>query len=338
MPEIAKMSITIKDIAKGLNLSKTTVSFVLSGIGSNKGISISTQYRVLQYAREHNYQPNLLAKSLHSGMSHTIGLVVPSIGDLYYAELAKAIEAEAKKRGYLIIICSSERDVVQEVKMIRTLKAKQVDGLIIAPTEHCETELRSLLRENFPFVLIDRYYPSIAANYVVIDDVKTSFELVSHLISQGRRKIALITADTKITAIYLRHEGYRMAVEGNGLEYDPRLHCEVRRNDYSKNTIEVLDRLLEEVPDVDGFYFTTHYLALETITYFMRNNIDPRRYGLACIHQNPIFATIAPGMNVARIPIEDMGAKSIGLLMDNIDDPKCKPHGGCIVDAEMVLN
>lgn len=314
------MKVTIKDIAKDLNVSKTTVSFVLSGMGSSRGISPKTQEKIVRYAEEKGYQPNLLAKSLFSGKSNTIGVIVPSIGDLFYAELVKEFEVEAKKNGYILMICSSERDVMQEAKMIRMLKTKQVDGLIIAPTEYCERELTLLLNENFPFVLVDRYYPSLKTNYVVIDDLETSYILVKKLIARGKKKIVLLTPDTHITTVSLRNEGYKRALEEAGITFDENFYCEIKRNDYSNDIVNVLDNLLEKVKDIDGFYFTTHYLALETILYFFRKKISIDRYGLACIHRNPLFATLAPSMEVARIPLDEMGHKAVSILLNDMNN------------------
>lgn len=324
------MKVTIKDIAKDLKVSKTTVSFVLSGIGSAKGISASTQKKILDYVEEKGYQPNLLAKSLFTGISNTIGVIVPSIGDIFYAELVKEFEVEAKKSGYILTICSSERDVMQEVRMIRMLKTKQVDGLIIAPTEYCGAELESLLKENFPFVLVDRYYPDVKTNYVVVNDVETGFALTNKLIALGKKKIALITSDTGITTITLRNEGYKKALKEAQIPYDENLFCEVKRNDYAHNIIEVLDNLYKRVPDVDGFYFTTHYLALETILYFIKKKIDINQYGLACIHRNPIFETLAPTMFVAKIPLNEMGGQAVNILLDEINNKKT----GTVVNKE----
>lgn len=91
--------------------------------------------------------------------------------------------------GYILTICSSEREVEQEARMIRMLKTKQVDGLILSLTEHCEKELELLIKEDFPFVLVDRYSPNLKTNSVVIDDLETSYVLVNKLIAKGKKKI-----------------------------------------------------------------------------------------------------------------------------------------------------
>ena len=319
------MGITLKKIAEDLNISKTTVSFVLSGVGAKKGISEATQQRIIEYAKSHQYEPNLLAKSLYRGVSDTIGLIVPSISDMFYSQLAQEIELEAKKHGYMIIICTSERDAKQEVKMIRMLKAKQVDGLIMAPTEHCKTELNHLLDEKFPFVLIDRYFPDFDSNYVVLDDFAATRTLINNMIRQGRRNIALVTTDSNVSAIYLRTEAYLKVTSQEKLEYNPALCCVVRRNDYADDIVNVLDSLFAAVPDVDGFYFTAHYPALETIKYMIKRKLDMKRFSMSCIHYNPVFDALAPGMEIARIPVEKIGACSMGILLKNIKSKEPVP-------------
>lgn len=332
------MKITIKDLAKDLNVSKTTVSFVLSGNGPSMGISAKTQERIIQYAKEKGYQPNLLAKSLYSGKSHTLGVVVPSIGDMFYAELVKECEIEAQKHGYILTICSSERDVEQEARMIRMLKTKQVDGLILAVTEYCEKELEFMLKEDFPFVLVDRYSPNLKTNNVVIDDLETSYVLVNKLIAKGKNKIALITPGTHVTTVNLRNEGYLKALRDANISFDENLYCEVNRNNYTNDIKIALDNLLENNPDVDGFYFTTHYLALETILYFFRKKINIDQFGLACIHRNPLFSTLAPNMDVAEIPLDEMGRQAVNILLNDMSNKtKIKGKINCVIPLSYSL-
>ena len=122
------MKTSLKDIAEELRLSKTTVSWVLSGRGNERGISQATQERVKQCARRMNYQPNLLARSLNTGVSSTIGLILPSISDSFYSQVAREVEMEAERHGYSLMICSSESEGERENRMIRMFRAKQVDA------------------------------------------------------------------------------------------------------------------------------------------------------------------------------------------------------------------
>jgi len=148
----------------------------------------------------------------------------------------------------------------------------------------------------------------------------TSFVLVSKLLVRGNKKIALFTPDTHITAVTLRKEGYKKALKEANIPYDENLYCEVKRNNYEEDVIKVLDILFEKVPEVDGFFFTTHYLALETILYFFRKNINIDQFGLACIHRNPLFATLAPNMYVAAIPLDEMGHTAVNILLNDMNN------------------
>ena len=129
------MRTSLKDIASKLNLSITTVSWVLSGKGDEKNISKNTQEKIIKCAAEMSYQPNLLARSLNLGVSNTIGLILPSISDRFFSQIAESVKKEALKYGYSLMIGNSHSETSLENNMIETLKAKQVDGIIVAPIQ-----------------------------------------------------------------------------------------------------------------------------------------------------------------------------------------------------------
>jgi LacI family transcriptional regulator len=317
------MSSSLKDIAKALSVSKTTVSWVLTNQGDKRKISAVTQEKIRAYAKKIDYQPNLLAKSLINGTSHTLGLVVPSIGDEFYAHIAREIELEAETYGYTLTFCSSEADAKRESKMIRMLKSKRVDGLIIAPTKLSKVELETMIKERFPFVLIDRFFPELDTNYVIIDNAGASEKLVNWLIQRGKKKIAFITADTHLLVMNMRHDGYKKALTESCLPVLPELYGEVKRSEYETDIIGVLDRIFQQVPDVDGFYFSTHYLALEALRYFYKRNMDIKyKIGLACLHTTPSFEILAPQMNIAYQPIQEIGRNAVHILVSELENSK----------------
>ena len=168
------MGTSLKDIAETLNLSKTTVSWVLSGRADEKGISAATQQRVSRCAQRLNYRPNLLARSLNTGESGMIGLILPSISDSFYSQVAREVEMEVEEHGYSLMICSSESEPERENRMIRLFRAKQVDGLIIAPTVRSGEEIRRLVDESFALVVLDRPIPKLATPCVLVDKERTS--------------------------------------------------------------------------------------------------------------------------------------------------------------------
>ena len=317
------MKLSLKTIANELNVSRTTVSWVLAGKGNEKKISKTTQDRILKYAKRMNYQPNLLAKSLICGESKTIGLIVPSIGDEFYAQIARAIELKTESCGFTLTFCSSEADSAREAKMIQMLKSKMVDGLIIASTKRSKKEIETLLDESFPFVLIDRFFPELNTSYVIVDNEGGCYQLTKHLLALGRKKIAFVTTDTNLVVMGLRYEGYKKALSDTKNPLISDLYIEVKRSNHEEEIIKAFDLLFQKVPDVDGFCFATHYLALEGLRYFYSHNIDiEEKISLASFHGSPSFSILAPNMSLAIQPIEDIGEESVNVLIESIEKKK----------------
>lgn len=322
------MNVSIKDIAQALKLSKATVSWILSGQGPAKGFSEATIKRVKEYADSVNYRPNLLARSLSLGTTNTIGLIIPFIGDTFYAQLVQAIEQEAVKNKYVLIVCSSEGDGDKEYELVKMLRSKQVDGIIIAPTKISKKGVNLLLKDHFPFVLVDRYFPNVDSNYVIVNNSECCYDLVYHLGKKGARKIALITTDVHLYVMKQRIDGYRKALADLKVKNDLDLEVFVERQTYKTDITDKLDCLFDEVPDVDGFFFSTHYLALEAIRYFIDHKIDYHtRFHMGCFHETIALDILSPEMSITRMPIPEMGAQAIRMLLENIRDKDFKPKG-----------
>ncbi len=323
------MGVSLKDIACKLSLSKTTVSWVLSGQGAKKGISAETQNRVFACARELAYEPNLLARSLHTGVSKTIGLILPSISDTFFAHIADRIESEAEKEGYSLMIAGSGSDTEREDALIRLFRSKKVDGIIIAPANASGCEIDRLIGSDCPVVLFDRCLTETKASCVVIDNESSSHALVSHLTARGFRKIAIITTVPHLPTMQQRHKGYLRALAEAGLPADPRLYGAVAYAGYQKNICDTLDHILQTVPDTDGFFFTTHILATEALRYFHDRGIDinDRSRGLACMHEDPLFRLAAPRMNVARFPVAGISANAVRILLRHIRESQTPASG-----------
>lgn len=315
------MGVSLKDIACQLKLSKTTVSWVLSGQGSKKGISTKTQNRVFKCARELAYEPNLLARSLNTGVSKTIGLILPSIFDSFYAHIAHQIEQEAEKAGYSLMIASSNSEIERENAMIRLFRSKKVDGMIIAPTKISKREITRLVESNYPVLLFDRYFPEMNVNYVIINNEEASYRLVRHLVQKGFRKIAIITTNPHLLTMDMRREGYANALADSHIRNNPDLYGEVPYVDYQENIYRTLDRIFHAVPDVDAFFFTTHILAIEALRYFYDRGIDINdgSWGLASMHEDSLFRVLAPKMNIARFPVQEIGSSAVRILLRHIN-------------------
>lgn len=329
------MAVSIKDVADTLGLSKATVSCILSGQGRARRFSEETIKRVLDYADSINYQPNLLARGLSTGESKIIGLIIPYINDTFYAQITQVVGEEVARHGYMLTVCTSEGDGAREAALIKMLRAQQVEGVIVAPSQTSSVEMSKLGKTNYPFVLVDRYFPELSTNYVIVDNDRGSFKLVDKLIKTGRKRIAILTVDTQLFVMGKRMDGYRQALELNNIEYDPALCVQLVRKSYNLDIVTELDKLFANSPDVDGFYFSTQYLALEAIRYFVNKGIDFSKFAMGCFHTMTALDILAPQMKIALIPVEDMGREAVELLLKRIKNRNSMSVQGIILDVSV---
>ena len=189
-------------------MSVVTVSKVLR---NHEDIGDQTRERVLKRIKELDYRPNLAARALITGRSFTMGLVVPDLLHPFFGQIAKALSAVLRPKGYGLIISSSEEDPELERQEILQLLGRQVDALLIASAQSTVESFRRIEAQKTPYVLIDRQLTGLAANYVGIDNVAAGALATAHLIEQGCRRIAHIRGPQVSTAIG-RVEGYRQAL------------------------------------------------------------------------------------------------------------------------------
>jgi len=208
---------SLKDIAQAAGVSTSLVSFVLNGKWRQYRISEQVADRIMKLAKEMNYQPNIMAKSLRAGKSQTIGVVVSDISNTFFANLAHHIYATADKYDYAVIICSTDEDASKTSTLVDNLIHRGVDGIILVPCENSEPVVSKLLEMNFPFVLLDRSFPDLKTSFVRLDSISATYEATMHLISQGYSRVAMIAYDIKLQHMTDRVEGYRNAMMDAGL-------------------------------------------------------------------------------------------------------------------------
>lgn len=317
--------VSLKDIAQATNLSKTTVSFILNGKGEENNISKDTIAKVLETARRLDYKPNILAKSLLSGRSNMIGLIVPRITDTFFAQIATEVEKEAGSHGYTVVYGSSEEQPEREQKLIDTFTGQQVDGLIIASSLRNEDGIRRLNAEKYPFVLIDRYYPSVDTSHVTVDNEPASYRLVEQLIERGYRRIALVTITPYLDLMQARAEGYRRALADHGIPYDDALVAEAEADTMENGVRTIIDRLLNMSPKVDAIYFTTHYLASLGFKCLKDRKVAiPQDMAVCCFGDSPYLELFEPSITAIPMPATQMGKEATGILLQQINSVRAK--------------
>jgi LacI family transcriptional regulator len=210
----ASMAIRMKDIARELNVSLITVSKALRG---NTDISDATRQRVLQRMKELDYQPNMTARSLVTGQSFILGLIVPDLLNPYFTELAKSLGSALRKQSYGLILASSEDNPEIEQTEIRMMLARGVDALLIASCQPTLQRFYSVHNQSTPFVLVDRPFPHLRANFVGTDDYAGGKLATEHLIQLGRKRLAYI-GSPDLSAAADRFRGFRNALRDHDIE------------------------------------------------------------------------------------------------------------------------
>lgn len=208
-------SITIKDIAKALNLSHSTVARALKG---SYKISLATTQKVKEFAETNGYIPNLMAQSLKSQNSRTIGIMLCSIPNSFFAEVINGIESVASNRDYYVIISQSHESYEKEVRNLKYLESRQIDGLLVSVSAETKdiTHFKEFHDKKIPLVFFDRISDDILTHKVVSDNFGGAFDLTSNLIDNGYKKIAHITSSPMISITQDRLEGYKQALIKNG--------------------------------------------------------------------------------------------------------------------------
>src|SRR5258708_5519350 len=214
------MPVTLADIARELGVSKMTVS---RAINDNPLISSQTRARVLEVAKRLNYQPNQHARALATNRSYLIGVVIPDLMNLYFAEVTRAIETAARPSGFQLLICSTDEDATRELGEVEAL-LQRTDGMVIssvlAPTR--TAAYRRMIEAGAKIVLVDRTMQSLRCPSVATDNVQVGFLATEHLITLGHRRIGHLRGDASSVSAE-RHEGYRTALAKRKLPYDKAL-------------------------------------------------------------------------------------------------------------------
>jgi LacI family transcriptional regulator len=257
------MTVRLKDIASDLNLSKMTISKVLRG---QTDVSAETKARVLQRMRELNYRPNISARSLRTGNSFSIGLVIPSLTDHFFAEIAKGLGQVVRASGYGLLISSSEDDPEIEQKEIELQLSRQVDALLVASVQESAEFFTSLGEQKAPLVLIGRRLPPFMSHFVGLRDQDIGYMAAAHLIRAGCRRIAYLRGP-RTAAADLRYSGYLAALHEFKVPFKPGLVLEAGdtdRHEYRRG-VEGISRLLTKGGRPDGAICYTDLLALGAI-------------------------------------------------------------------------
>lgn len=310
-----KKQVSIKTIASALNISVTTVSFVLNGKAKEKHISKELTKKILDYVKEINYRPNQIAQSLRTGKSKILVFMVEDISNSFFAKLARIIEDIAYEKGYKVIFCSNENDDEKSLDLINLFNFRQVDGFIIVPSPGIKSTVESLIEENIPVVLLDRYFPGLESNTVIIDNEEAAFTATTHLIDNKYSNIAFITTDTTQTQMLDRLTGYERAVKEHNLT--PSILSIPFNQTGKEEGKELIKEFIKNAVALDAVFFSTNYLTLSGLEVFKEDNPDiMNSLGIVTFDDNELFKIFNPTITAVSQPLWEIGTELMQMMLN----------------------
>jgi LacI family transcriptional regulator len=315
----------LADISKHVGFSKTLCSMVLNGKGNKYGISKRTQEQVVEAAKTLRYTPNKYAKSLRTGKSYFIGLVVTDIANPFYSTIAKSIESMLYKSDYSLMICSSEESEEREKQLVEMMISQQgVDGLIVTSTFSNPSFYEHPRFKNVPIVFIDRVVPLFRANYIVIDNYGGSLEIVQHLIKEGCRRIAcLAVTPLHLSTIEDRISGYKTALRNAGVLDAPDLMRPVRFDSIEEDVEKHLQEFLLSNEKLDAIFALNNHIAIAILKLLRKREfLKYSRVKLACFDDLELFNMINRKVVSVSQPVEQIGRTSCSLILEMLNGKK----------------
>ncbi len=327
--------VTMKEIAKKLGVSVSTISRALK---DSPELHVETKRKIVEMAKEMNYQPNLLAQSLRISRTKTLGVIVPEITSHFFASCISGIQDFANKRGYNVMICQSNESIEQEIANIKTLVASQVDALLISlsrETNHYE-HLEELYSREIPFVMFDRVQEEMPVSKITFNDTGGAYQVTKHFLETGRKRIMYVSGPEDLYISKKRKEGYLKALAEYGI---PEKDALIKITDLTlEGNLKVAQEIIDMNPRPDGVFCMIDPLAVDVLTHWKNQGIQiPKDMALAGFTNNPTSAVVEPPLTTVSQPGYEMGKLAVSHLLDQLDDFASDDPISIVLETTLVI-
>jgi len=313
-------AVTIKDIAKALGLSTSTVSRALR---DSYEISPETKKLVLEYAEKINYHPNPIALSLKERRSRSIGIIVCEIANSYFSQVINGIESIAQNNGYNVIISQSHESAERELLNLQYLTSRSMDGLIISVSTETRdfSYFRELHDRGMPIVFFDRIVDEIETHKVIADNFKGAYDATSHLVKCGYKRIATLCNTTALSIGKERLAGYKAALQDNGINPDESLirYCQ-HGGMIAAEMDEAIESLFNSKKAPDAIFASADKLTTGCLRALKAKGLSvPDDIGLIGFSNSELTELLEPSLSVIKQPAFEMGEVATSLLLELIE-------------------
>jgi len=329
-----KIQVTIKDIAKELGISPSTVSKALKG---HPDISAATKKSVRELVEKWNYKPDPIALSLQGGQSKIIGVIVPEIVHFFFSTVISGIEDLAYDSGYHVMFCQSNESYEREVRSVETLLSSRVGGILVSVSKstHDFAHFQGILESNIPLVFFDRICEELDTDRVIIDDENGAYEAVMHLIESGRRNIIHLSGPPNLLIGRGRAEGYSRALRERGFEV---MNDNIIRCDTAQEAQMIVPGLLKRKIKPDGIFAVNDLTAAEAMKIIKAHGLKvPQDIAIVGFTSGMISDITDPPLSSVEQHGYEIGREAVKLLINRIEKKENGPGRTTIVKTELVV-
>ncbi|HLZ02787.1 MAG TPA: LacI family DNA-binding transcriptional regulator [Bradyrhizobium sp.] len=305
---------TISDVAELAGVSIATVSAV---INDSAPVRPALRQRVLSAIDATKYQPHSVARSLKTGISRTIGLVISDVTNPFFGAIARTIESTLQAQGYALMLCNSDEDPEKEERYLRLLQSHRVSGIVIALAGSDPSYGRRIGEIiKAPAVLIDRTNPVLPLDSVTVDNAGGTLAAITQLLAAGRRRIGIVLGPKGVSTSEERLAGYQKALLAHDIAFEPRLvrHGYFRQDEGFAATRSLL---AEERPD--AIFAANNLMAIGALKAIAAAGlVCPRDVSIACFDDFEWAAVCEPKITTVEQPTEEIGRTAVSLLFERI--------------------
>jgi LacI family transcriptional regulator len=314
-------AINIHDIANKANVSHMTVSRVFN---NPELVSKKTKEKIIKISKELDYRPNLIAKSMRTNKTNTIGLILPNIINPFFPEIVKGVDDYCKKNHYGIIMVNKEDDYKDKIRTLEILLERKIDGILMIPygTSGSEKLINdTTMNRKIPMVLIDRYISEINCSYVSSDNFSVAYNATKYLIKMGHNKIAVISQPRTISIFYDRLQGYKQALKSNNITPNKNYIKEYKES--IENGYTAAKEILTDNQDITAILTMCDFMAFGVYKYCKENKIDiPNNLSIISIDDIFASALLTPPLTTMAQQKYKMGYTAAKILIDSIKENK----------------
>lgn len=309
------MAATMKDIAKETGLGLATISSYLNG----GNVREKNRVKIEQAIEKLNFEVNEVARGLKTNRTRMIGIVIPELNNIFFAEIITELEDVLRGQGYAAMICDCRTDEKREAEAVEFLKRRRVDGMIVIPTGKSGAFLQNVMKTGKPIVMIDRRIRSVHCDTVLVDNQGAAEDAIRRLIAAGHRRIGMIAGEQEVYTAEERFRGYRRALERAGITV-----CEslVVRGDYTiRGGSRGIQELTRKNPDMTAVFISNYEMTLGAMIELNELGIRiPEEMSVIGFDNMEFARACIPKLSIVTQPTKELGRRAAELMLKRLEE------------------